>query len=259
MNTIRASMLPAWNDCPRRAAAKQYRRQIEAAGFPLRQLLPSIGAAIGTAVHAAVTGWRRVGRLESDMTVFHEEISAGAEWDETTPNLQIAVAQIMRMATAASALEIHPAEYELPLRASLAEGWDLTGTLDLITANGKIDDLKTGTLVRPYQAQLGAYALLAESNGRTVTDVSTTFVPRVSLKKPQPPAVRHPIDLDTAKRAAWHTAQNIMADVGRFSKSGSPWEFPANPMSLLCSPKYCSAHGTAFCTLGRPSGVINAE
>ena len=255
-NTIRASMLPAWNDCPRRAAAKQYRRQIEAAGFPLRRLLPSIGAAIGTAVHVAVTGWRRVGRIESDKAVFREEIGAGAEWDETTPNLQTAEAQITRMTIAGSAIETGPAEYELPLRASLADGWDLTGTIDLITTDGAIDDLKTGTLIRPYQAQLGAYALLAEANGRAVTDISTTFVPRVSVKKPQPPAVRHPINLDTAKRAAWHTAQNIMADVGRFSKSDSPWEFPANPMSLMCSAKYCPAHGTTFCTLGRVNGAI---
>ena len=50
---IRASSLPQFPDCGRRWAARNLRDEIEAAGYKLRTLPPSIGAAIGTGTHAA--------------------------------------------------------------------------------------------------------------------------------------------------------------------------------------------------------------
>src|SRR5688572_26808063 len=104
---IRASMLPAWPDCPRRGAARQYKKEIEAAGFTLRKILPSIGAAVGTAVHAwlgARLRWtlnkEETIDTEAPMNAFREEIAPGAEWDATTPNIAVAEHQIARMAKA---------------------------------------------------------------------------------------------------------------------------------------------------------------
>jgi hypothetical protein len=48
---IRASMLPSYPDCPRRAAAKQFKKDIQAAGYELRQTAPSAGSSAGTSVH----------------------------------------------------------------------------------------------------------------------------------------------------------------------------------------------------------------
>jgi hypothetical protein len=50
---IRPSVLTRWPDCNRRGAAHLLRREIQAAGFRLRRLRRGIGAAIGSAVHAA--------------------------------------------------------------------------------------------------------------------------------------------------------------------------------------------------------------
>ena len=50
---IRASSLPNYPDCPLRWAATTMRKEIEGLGWELRDLPQNIGAANGTAVHAA--------------------------------------------------------------------------------------------------------------------------------------------------------------------------------------------------------------
>ena len=259
-------MLPGYADCARRAAAKQYRRLIEAAGFELRQLLPSVGAAVGTAVHAALEHALRA-KMErgapatpeegvaAALGAFREEIGPGAEWDDTTPNLQAAEYQIHRMTAACASLltELKPAAVELELRAQIDDGWELTGRLDLLEEDGHLDDFKTGALPRPYQAQLGAYSLLARSNGYAVRSAGTTFILREKKTKPQPPPRRQQYDLATAERAAYATIKAVQRDVERFRQSGDPFEFAANPMSLMCSRRYCPAWGTNFCRMHMPA------
>ena len=50
---IRASSLPNYPDCSLRWAATTMRKEIEGLGWELRDLPQNIGAANGTAVHAA--------------------------------------------------------------------------------------------------------------------------------------------------------------------------------------------------------------
>jgi hypothetical protein len=138
---------------------------------------------------------------------------------------------------------------ELELAATIAPGWKLTGHIDLYTHAQEVDDLKTGAVRRPYQAQLGGYSLLAKSNGMPVKGVGITFVPRGKKTKPQPPAERQPYNIAVAEKAAYATINQIRADVEKFQQTGDPYSFPANPMSLMCSAKYCPAHGTKFCKL----------
>lgn len=259
---IRSSMLPSWNDCARRTAAKQYGDLIEGAGFELRSLMPSVGAAIGTAVHAAVEHVLR-GKLETGtpasiddgvavaLGALRDEIAPGAEWDETTPNLQTAEFQVRRLAQAYMPLitDIEPAGVELQLSASISDGWELTGKIDLLTRLGALDDLKTGAIRRPYQAQLGSYSILLRSHGHAVTSVGTTFLPRARKSKPQPAPERQTYDRAVCEAAAFATIKEIRRDVEAFEGDGDPFAFRANPMSLMCSPRYCPAHGTSFCKL----------
>jgi hypothetical protein len=231
-------------------------------------LLPSVGSAVGTAAHVAVAAMQRrrlagevvsvdtrAADLRTALDAFRADIAPGAEWDDTTPSLQVAEFQIERMAERcfASAEAMTPAAVELSLSAEIADGWTLTGTLDLLTTDAHLDDMKTGALRRPYQAQLGGYALLAKANGYEVRTAGTTFIARGKKTKPQPPAERQSYDLPTAERAAYATIQAIKRDVEAFKASGDPFAFPANPMSLMCSRRYCPAFETEFCTMHLPA------
>lgn len=239
---------------------------IRAHGHTLRSLPPSVGAAVGTAVHRAAQVYQaaRISGAAPDvqsaiavaLAEFREEIKTGAEWDNTTPNVQAADIQVAGLfgAYLKASDRLKPAAVELPLKAAIASGWELTGTVDLITVDGRIDDLKTGAVRRPYQAQLGAYSLLARSNGREVKEVGTTWIKRVRIKADQPPPEIQTYDVAVSENAAYSTIEAVIHDVDKFEKTGDPGAFRANPMSMMCSPRYCPAHGTAFCKLHISNG-----
>jgi len=149
ITTIRASMLPAYPDCPRRSAAKQWHREVEAAGYELRDTLPSVGAAVGTAVHAAAAHVLRE-KMETGVAAhaddgievavesFRAEVEPGAEWDDTTPTRDVAEAQIVRMTRAYVthvASRIDPAAVEQAYEGDLGHGWRLTGHCDVLTVD----------------------------------------------------------------------------------------------------------------------------
>ena len=254
-------MLPSWADCARRTAGKQYRKIAEGFGFELRRLKPSIGAAIGTAVHHAAAAMLRDKQIggarssaivvESAVAAFHEEIAPGAVWDDTTPNTQAARKQIESLTSAYLPIveKRDPVLVEGELKAAAGNGWTLTGTVDLFDADGVLDDLKTGALPRPYIQQVGGYTMLLEANGHEVTGAGITFIQRVRVGKPQPAPRRTAFDLEPARRSAWAAVQEIKRDVETFAKRGDPYALRANPMSLMCSEKYCPAWGTDFCNV----------
>ena len=258
---IRCSMLPGWVDCARRAAAKQYRQMVEGHGFKLRKMLPVVAASIGTAVHTAVAKVLEAKRdgiapniesaIEAGRKEFKEDIRGGCILDTTTPNTQDAYTQIERLTKAFLPLvaDIQPVLIEEQFNANLVPGGKLTGRIDLYTTAAHLDDLKTGSLPRPYIQQAGGYVLLMESHDRPVESVGTTFVQRVRPNKPQPAPVSHTFPLESARNSAWAAIQEIMRDVGAFAKSGDLWLIRANPMSMMCTEKYCPAWGTDFCTV----------
>jgi hypothetical protein len=261
-------MLPGWADCARRAGAKQFPTLLASAGFEVPKLLPSIGASVGTATHRAAeflfrskmqTG--QVGSMGEALTAakakLREEIATGCEWDDTSPNLQVAELQVTRLTEALLplALASRPVAVELSLSADLGDGWAFSGHVDLVEEGGHLDDLKTGAVRRPYQAQLGGYSLLARSNGHEVSSVGITFLPRGKKTRPQPPPERQRYDLATAERAAWTTIERIKTDVEKFERTGDPFAFEANPMSMMCTPNYCPAWGTDFCRMHLPNPV----
>lgn len=266
MNTIRCSMLPAWDDCARRTGGRQFAALLEKRGHRMRDLLPSVGSAIGTAVHrgAAHLLIARVASaqepsehecMEAAEASLVDALKPGAVWDATTPNMQTALAQLHRMLGVYLPWlhGVTPLVVEERLRAGVTDGWELSGHCDLLTATHHLDDLKTGNIPRSYGAQLGGYILDLEANGYTPRKASMTYVARVRLRskggsaKAQPGPVRTEYDILEAKRSAWTAIRDIVRSVNAFERTGDPHELRANPMSLMCSPKYCAAWGTQFC------------
>jgi hypothetical protein len=263
---IRSSMLPAWNDCPRRSAAKSYGWLVKKKGFELRELPPSIGAAVGTAVHkvaevmlAAKIETGELGKLsdgiEQGMAGFSEEIAPGAIWDDTTPNRSAAEKQIRSLSHAylvGVAEKIEPAAVELELEADAGDGFLLTGHIDLVTRDEWVRDLKTGEVSRPYYEQLGAYGLLVRSNQVCgVRGLAVDWIKRTGHTKPQPPVEVKEADATICQRAALEVVGEVKRCLLEFERTGSAAVFGCNSMSMMCSEKYCPAWGTDFCPVSR--------
>lgn len=266
---IRASALPRYADCARRSAAALFRRQIEAAGYSLRRLPTGIAAAIGTSVHfSAKTVLEEVARsrlppasfaTDAALTGLTQELERDVEFDQTTPNRADAVRQAINMTRVwhrVTAPTIQPLAIERRFEANLGDGLVLTGAPDIVALEpGQIDDLKTGARLGNFNAQIGAYSLLARSAGLEITRGALDFIKRVRTNKPQPDPVRSVLPLAVAESAAANILRHIRQDLKTFLRgdeafnlrAGDPASFMANPASNLCSAKYCPAHGTNFC------------
>jgi len=257
---IHASRTPMYADCARREAAKMFRYEIEGAGFPLRWLPLSVGAAVGSGTHAgaaySLTSKMKDGDLGSDgdaegraIAALSDALDGGVIWDATTKNLNTAQKQTLRQVRA---YRVHvapglvPIAVEERLEAELNEGFKLTGRTD-ICEDEALHDTKTGVTRRANGAQYGSYALLRRSHGHKANRLIEDFIPRVSIKKPQPKPEAHSYPVEMAEQLAWATLNRIQADYTQFMETGDPNAFLPNPASMLCSDKYCPAWGTTFC------------
>lgn len=268
---IRPSSLPAWNDCARRQAARLFPRLIEAAGYTLRSPGRSVGAIVGTATHAGAaktledkmkTGeiGQEVDALDASVESLTEEIKLGSViWDETTRNKSTAEKQVLRMVKSYRthlAPKISPIAVEERLKVDLGDGLILSGQSDTICREpGAIRDTKTGKQRSGNAAQYGGYGIIQRSHGRDIERVTEDFIQRVAENREQPA----PVSLDYGLAACEHAAVEAISDIkqsvdefGRRLSKMTPDEppeyaFRANPMSVLCSEKYCSAFGTDFC------------
>jgi hypothetical protein len=277
---IRASSLSGYPDCPRRAAARLFRREIEAAGFRLRRIPRAIGAVIGSAVHAsaemaflfkAKTGDLPGAAVTADFAaenlvealaqgeIRYDGSTRGATW-----NRDVAAQQTVSMAGAyyrVVAPKVHPILVETRLEAEVAPGVVLSGQPDIVAREpNAIRDLKTGARgAGSHAPQVGAYALLSRANGVDIDEASIDWLQRVRPGKPQPDPVSKPVRIAQAETAATNILRHIEGDLRTFRDGdparrilpGDPWAFVANPSSMLCSAKWCPAHGTEFCHEGR--------
>ena len=182
------------------------------------------------------------------------EIESGAVWDATSPNLNTAQRQVARLARSYIdhvAPKITPISVEERLVARIGTTADevlLSGQPD-VTTDG-VRDTKTGTVRRYNAAQLGAYSLLLRSHGNQVNHLIEDYIKRVPLKADQPFPVEITYDQSLSENLAGVIMNRIMADYAAFMESGNPEVILANPMSMLCSDKYCDASGTTFCPHG---------
>jgi PD-(D/E)XK nuclease superfamily len=274
---IRASSLTLYPDCPRRTAARLFRREIEAAGFRLRHTPRGIGAVIGTAVHGAAAmlldDKARHGSLAPEnratdcaaINLADELASGEVAFDTTTANRSEAMLQAVRMVRIYHrrvAPAVQPILVEERLEAEVAPGLVLSGQPDTIAREpGAIRDLKTGTRSAGTHApQIGAYSLLARSHGLDIESATVDFVRRAPATKPQPDPISKAVAVTAAETAATNIIRHIEGDLRTFREGdperrilpGDPWAFQANPASILCSPKFCPAFGTEFCHEGDP-------
>ncbi|MFY7850264.1 MAG: PD-(D/E)XK nuclease family protein [Brevundimonas sp.] len=271
--TIRASSLTSYMDCPRRAAANMFRREVEDAGYTLNRLVNGIASAIGTGVHAgaaiSLEEKARSGALpplsvatDAAMDSLKERVAEGVTFETrgTAQNQTHAETHVLRMTEAyhrVVAPTVEPVIVETRLEAEVAPGIILSGQADVIAREpGKVRDLKTSTKVgKTHNPQIGAYSLLARSAGIDVTGAQIDLIVRTSLKNPQPDPVSTGFAIETVENAASNVLRHIQGDLHVFRHGdpeqrvlpGDAWAFPANPSSMLCGPKYCSAWGTAFC------------
>ena len=268
--TIRPSSTTGWNDCPRRQVASAYRPLVMMMGYRLRKLPSHIGAAVGTGVHAgnesALKEKMATGSLgpwdvaeNAAVEAAAERIREGVMWDATTENRSTAENQVRRMTKQyyqQVAPQVWPLVIEERLEADAGDGWKLSGQPDTLTqAPGELRDTKTGTTKRGNLVQYGAYALLLGAHGYDVQKVTEDFIQRVRMNKPQPAVHSDSPPLDVAKAEAWATLADMRQAIEKFvawSTADGPTPPPetalrVNPMSPLCSDRFCPAWGTDFC------------
>jgi hypothetical protein len=266
---IRASALPSWNDCPRRESASLFSDLIGEldTAYRLPSIRNNIGAAVGTGAHkgaahgmkmkrdgnAAVTQSEieEVGILEFRTEIAKDQVF----YDDVTPNVNRAESQIRELTRVwyhEFFPDIDPVYVEHPIQFQLDEMFELTGQPDIIDSSPTISDYKFGSVSRKYQAQLGAYAFLALRTGilpMKPATLNTIWIPRSKPGKSIEPCVfSYPASF--CLHAASDVARTIAGQVSAFIKNGKPESFPANPMSMLCSNKYCRAWGSPWCGYG---------
>lgn len=261
--TIRPSSLPTFADCGRRMVARSFEWLVQDAGFKLRDIGANIGAATGTATHAAAAymlqekidngGLGNVTEMEQiGVQSLEDTIKYGVAWDAVTPNLDIGTKQVIRQSRiyrSQVAPKLTPISVEVRLEAATPSGNILSGQTDNVSENVGvvIHDLKTGVKARANIYQYGSYSLLRKAHGLQVDGIVEDFVQRVGWHKEQPDAVRIEYPLAYAEKSAAAVLKKLENDLSEFHQTGNPLVFTANPSSMLCSSKWCSAWGTNYC------------
>jgi hypothetical protein len=263
--TIRASSLTNWLDCPRRAALAIFEKELKSAGFNQRPLLTNIGAAIGTATHAAAQ-YAMERKIEHGTIPTLSECAdkasesldqtkrEGISFDFQTQSMGVAHLQTKRCVESFLthvAPTITPVAIEQRLDGVINDNFLLSGKCDALEATEKsngVRDYKTGTSIRYHAAQLGGYSLLARANGTPIDKMTVDFMQRVPLNKTQPRAVKIEYDVGQSESLALATMKNISTSFDEFAKGGDINAFLPNPSSMLCNEKFCPAWGTKTCT-----------
>lgn len=265
---LRASMLSTFADCPRRAIAlgpgaidpaNEDPDQLDLSWSwrppDLRTLTAGVAPVIGTAVHKGaqinLTGGSIENAIEIAVARFRELIGNGVEYDGPsgcTPNSRVAerqIAAMVRVHAVQLVPRIQAERIEFELRGRLSGDYEMIAHPD-VYGSGVLRDLKTGQRRWPASAQLGAAVILARANGLEVREIAIDYIPRCPDGK-QDSARTIVYDVKAACAHAKGVIRQMMRTIDEFRASGDPETLPANPMSALCSEKYCPARGTNFC------------
>lgn len=266
--SVRGSSLTSYHDCPRRAAARTYRKIITEAGYDLNETLPHIGAVSGTGCHAGAAymlanklTFENLGSIddcnEVAIEAFRAEAVNGVAFDQISPEKNTAEKQLLRqvaMYRKMVAPIAQPLDVEVQLEDAVMNVDGKQGIIK-VTMTGKPDDveerlirdLKTGGKQRWNAAQYGHYSLMVRASGRDVDQLIEDFIARTPLRKPQADVEFRSHDVGTAEQMAVRIIERMARDMEEFTLTGERWAFAVNPMSMLCSPKFCPAWGTNFC------------
>lgn len=262
---VRASYLSTYADCPRRAAARIFRPTLVDAGYEFARRKPHIGAATGSATHAAIasslTEKVKTGQLgnetaadQAGLEALDAEIERGVSWDGTTPDLNTAQKQVLRqhhVYRQQIGAKIQPTAVEQRLEAlHHATGFVVSGQSDVVvtTIDARLRDTKTGTQKWANGPQYGGYAMLLDAHGLPVISIIEDYIRRAKISEAQPAVEEVSYSVERCKLLATSVLRHMRRDLDLFQATGSPLAFLANPNSVLCSDKFCPAWGTAWCT-----------
>lgn len=259
---IRASSTSSYPDCPRRGASRMFENEIKAMGYELRRLPPHIGAVTGTATHVAVY-WALAEKITTGelgnqaeaegraMDSLKASTAEGVMWDGVTTTMNTAQLQVVRQSRTYRqhiSATLSPLMVEQRIEAPSGDGITVSGQIDVYDERGTlVGDLKTGKMIRWNAPQYGTYSRLLRTDGKEVKRIEEHYVPRVPLDQDQPRPEIIPYDIGAAERASASIIKHIAQDLAEFRRTGNPDTFLANPMSMLCTDKFCNAWGTAWC------------
>ena len=260
--TIRCSSLSSYSDCPRRAAAKMFFKELsEEYEFDLNPINTSVGAAVGTAMHKALEeaiilrskGSTYTNEMKTIIkSAIIDTVRNGITWDNTTYDIPTAEYQAFRQAN--SILDIMPNLQDIKIEsefvADLGDDFILSGHIDIRGKIGNINiiqDFKSGTTERVNIPQYGGYSLLVRNSGEKVDLLREIYIKRIGKTKAQSEPIIKDYDPNTAENFAWNIIKRIKEDMKNFRKTGDVFSWIPNPNSMMCSPYYCPAYGTKFC------------
>lgn len=271
---IRASATSPYPACNRRSAASIFRVEIMAMGYDLKTLKTSVGAIVGSGVHAAAAGMLTEkatsgelppADLTDDMGI--TEIRKRAEengviYDRETGTFNEAEQQVRRMSAVYRshvAPHVNPVLVETRLEADIMPGLVLSGQADILAREpDKLRDTKTGKSMGYHKPQIGCYSLLVRTFKYPIASAVVDFVQRVTLARPQPLPIAYAYSLSDCEATAMNVIRRIELDIRTFREGdpkrhllpGDPAAFMANPSCHLCSAKYCAAFDSKFCAEG---------
>lgn len=281
MITIRASSTTNWTDCQLRAAVHSAPKMFADHGYDIRRPRANIGALVGSGVHGAAEPGLKERMLAGTVMPLDALEDAGVEafrerrrieadevieivMDDDSPTTDDAERQIRRMVGAyrdGVLAHSHPVAVESRIEAELMPGVTLSGQADLLHLDAgetgsvnRVRDLKTGRRKKPamhHAPQLGSYSLLFRSKGYETGDGAIDYLPRVKLAKPQPPTEHMPLNILSAEQIAHAVLTDMGTKLLAFAADGDASRFIPNPGSMLCSYKFCRAHGCAVCPATR--------
>lgn len=260
---VRPSQTPKWPDCPRRGAANAYSEYIKSLGYVLRQVPTHVGAVVGTAVHAGgarllktkletgASAETKAGQEAGQASLLEQLETVEISWDQTTANRDAAQRQIDRMVTTYRrdiADKVTPVAVEQGFEGSVNGRIHLAGRPDSFAIfPGALRDTKTGKGRAWNLPQYGCYSALGRAHHFEIDICIEDFLQRVSPKAEQPPVVSFEFDRSHAEQAAFAVIGQIESQMTAFEATQDPWSFPANPSSMLCSDRFCTAWGTQWC------------
>lgn len=278
---IRASSTSGYADCQLRAIVQTMPRYLAEHGYRLNASRPHIGALVGSGVHGAgelgltekmkgsltpLSALEDAG-IETFRARMDEEAQEDGEviLDEVSGRVDLAEKQIRRMAgrwRIDILSTVRPAAVESRINAGIPghDGVTLSGQADLLAVafeedgSTKLRDLKTGKICKAavsHAPQLGCYSMLWRTLGHNPASASIDFLQRVKIDKDQPKTVVQDLDIDRCEEIAWSVVNDMASKARILAETGDPSHILTNPSSMLCSGKFCRAHGNKICPATR--------
>lgn len=260
---IRASTLPDYQDCARRAIAKSFPDELTAFGYELRRLPVNIGAAVGTSAHAAfakllIDKRERIGADDGEayqlaVNTFMTEIEGGVMTDDTTPRNGVAFEQLKRLVAEFKSSVLpyaRPLLVEEGLGVNLGDGFVGSGHMDLFDEALRVEDHKCGANEPHPIVQMGLYIAILRAHGYDVKEARINWLRRCGISKPQPDVIFKLFEVAIAEREALKVVDAIKRGWQLFGETNEPEVFAANPGSMRCKARFCPAYDTGFCRIG---------